>query len=64
MNIFNIRWGLVEYLRDYNSYKYQLIKGNNGNVELNKIHNFDIDDDQDWFIAETIFKKVCEKKLF
>ena len=64
VNIFNIRWGLVEYLRDYNSYKYQLIKGNNGNVELNKIHNFDIDDDQDWFIAETIFKKVCEKKLF
>jgi CMP-N-acetylneuraminic acid synthetase len=57
VNIFNLRWGKPSYLENYNSFKKQLLKNNNKSVELKKIDNFDIDDHEDWFIAQTIFEK-------
>ena len=56
-NIFNIKWGKPSHLKSYKNFKRQLLKKNNGSLELKKIDNFDIDDKDDWFIAQTIFEK-------
>ena len=61
VNIFNIRWGKPSYLKSYLNFKKQLLKNNNKSIELKKIDNFDIDDNEDWFIAKTIFQKKIAK---
>lgn len=57
VNIFNIRWGKPSHLKSYLNFKKQLLKDNSRSIELKKIDNFDIDDQDDWFISQTIFKK-------
>jgi CMP-N-acetylneuraminic acid synthetase len=57
VNIFNLRWGKPSFLASYNSYKRQLMRGDNSFIELKKKENFDIDDQEDWQISETIHKK-------
>jgi N-acylneuraminate cytidylyltransferase len=62
VGIFNIRWSEPKYLFSYNAFKKQLLRSNNKGVILKKIDNFDIDDLEDWYIAETVFNRRYIKK--
>ena len=55
--IFNIRWGIPSDLVDYKFFKKKLSNSGYG-VEISKLENFDIDDMDDWKIAESIFKSL------
>ena len=62
VNIFNIRWGKPYVLSNYEIFKKNLlIKNNHVPIFLNKLHNFDIDDLDDWKIAETLFTNLIMK---
>jgi CMP-N-acetylneuraminic acid synthetase len=62
VGIFNIRWGEPKYLFSYNEFKKQLLRSDNKGIILKKIDNFDIDDMEDWYIAETVFNRRYIKK--
>ena len=53
--IHNIRWGLPSYLSNYEVFKKKLLKNGYG-IKLSKLENFDIDDKEDWIVANNIFK--------
>ncbi len=55
--IFNIRWGAPSDLVDYKVFKKKLSSNGYG-VEISKLENFDIDDMDDWKIAESIFRSL------
>lgn len=55
--IFNIRWGIPSELSNYIKFKKKIIKRGFG-FKLSKLENFDIDDLDDWKIAESIFKTL------
>ena len=54
----NMRWGLPSSLENYNVYKNDIIKNGIIPIPLSKKHNFDIDDKDDWNIAEAVFEKL------
>ena len=63
VNIFNIRWAKPDILSNYDLFKKNLlIKKNHMPIFLNKLQNFDIDDLEDWKIAETIFSRLIMNK--
>jgi CMP-N-acetylneuraminic acid synthetase len=61
-NIYNLRWGKPSVLANFDKFKEQIIKNNNKYIFLKKIQNFDLDDAEDWKIAEAVFK--CNEKKF
>ncbi len=59
--IFNIRWGRPSDLINYKIFKKNLLQHGNG-IEISKLENFDIDDKDDWKIAESVFKSLKNDK--
>jgi CMP-N-acetylneuraminic acid synthetase len=56
----NIRWGRPSVLSNYNTYKKFIIRNGIFPIFLPKIKNFDLDDLEDWKIAETIFNNFIK----
>ena len=54
----NMRWGKPSFMTNYDLYKNEIINNGILPIPLPKIKNFDIDDLQDWEIAEAIFEKL------
>jgi CMP-N-acetylneuraminic acid synthetase len=54
----NMRWGKPSYMTDYDVYKNEIIENGVLSINLPKIRNFDIDDPDDWRIAEAVFNGV------
>tara|TARA_B100000242_G_C42901958_1_gene418321 strand:+ start:77 stop:820 length:744 start_codon:yes stop_codon:yes gene_type:complete len=59
--IFNIRWGLPSSLNNYKTFKKNLSINGYG-IKIAKLENFDIDDMDDWKIAESVFKSLRNDK--
>lgn len=62
VNIYNLRWGKPSFLENFMEFKKQIVKNNNKYLILKKFENFDIDDIEDWKIAEAVFEKYEKKK--
>lgn len=56
----NIRWAKPSVLSNYNIYKKYIIKNGVYPIFLSKMLDFDLDDMQDWKIAETIFSNLIK----
>lgn len=54
--IYNIRWGRPSDLESHYEFKKRFLNNPSG-IKLSKLDNFDIDDKEDWKIAEAVFKK-------
>ena len=54
----NMRWGKPSYMTSYENYKKESIKNGVLPIPLPKTRNFDIDDQDDWRIAEAVFKEL------
>ena len=54
----NMRWGKPSFMTNYEHYKNEIV--NNGILPftLPKTNNFDLDDIEDWKIAEAVFEKL------
>lgn len=57
-SISNMRWGKPSFMIDYNAYKKEIIQNGTLPIPLSKLHNFDLDDLDDWSIAESVFKGI------
>ena len=58
----NMRWGKPSYFTDYDSYKNEVVTNGIVPVDLPKLRNVDIDDKEDWEMAEAIFKHIFLKQ--
>jgi pseudaminic acid cytidylyltransferase len=56
--ISNMRWGKPSVLNSYEKYKEEVVAKGFLPVELPKTRNFDLDDEDDWTIAEAVFNKL------
>tara|TARA_Y100000816_G_C26108314_1_gene590082 strand:- start:4526 stop:5242 length:717 start_codon:yes stop_codon:yes gene_type:complete len=54
----NMRWGKPSYMVGYDRYKNEIIENGILPIPLPKIKNFDLDDVDDWQIAEAVFEKL------
>jgi len=54
----NMRWGKPSYMVSYDKYKKEIIKNGVLPIPLPKVQNFDIDDQDDWRIAEAVYKEL------
>ena len=54
----NLRWGKPSWLISYENYKNTVAKMGHGFVILPKIRNFDLDDNEDWLLAEKAFNLI------
>ena len=52
----NMRWGKPSYMTSYENYKKEIINNGVLPIPLPKTRNFDIDDQDDWCIAEAVYK--------
>ena len=59
--IFNIRWGKPTDLMSHKVFKRNLLTNGYG-IKISKLENFDIDDMDDWKIAESVFKSLKNDK--
>ncbi len=57
-SISNMRWGKPSLMSNYNLYKNEIIENGILPIPLPKTRNFDMDDMDDWHIAEAVFKKL------
>ena len=57
-SISNMRWGKPSVMSNYNLYKNEIIGHGILPIPLPKTHNFDLDDMDDWQIAEAVFNKL------
>jgi pseudaminic acid cytidylyltransferase len=55
-SISNMRWGKPSFMVDYETYKNEIIQNGSLPIQLPKTRNFDLDDMDDWRIAEAVFK--------
>ena len=62
VSINNIRFGKPSFLTSYEAFKNQVINFGFIPVFLPKINNFDLDDLDDWAIAEAVMKHIKESK--
>lgn len=60
----NIRWGRPSQLNSYESFKDCFIKDGHATVQLPRLSNFSLDEEEDWIIAETIMEKLIEMGKF
>ena len=54
----NMRWGKPSYMVNYKIYKSKIIQNGINPIPLPKTKNFDLDDMEDWKIAESVFKSI------
>ena len=54
----NMRWGKPSYMSNYGLYKSEIIQNGILPIPLPKTRNFDLDDHEDWLIAESVFEKL------
>lgn len=54
----NTRWAKPSVLKSYDAYKQDIILNGIVPIELPKLRNVDIDDQDDWIIAEALFSKI------
>lgn len=57
----NMRWGKPSYLDSYEHFKNELVANGFAGVELPKTRNFDLDDLDDWDIAEAVMMKLISR---
>ena len=62
VSINNIRFGKPSFLTSYEAFKNQVINFGFIPVFLPKMNNFDLDDLDDWAIAEAVMKHIKESK--
>jgi CMP-N-acetylneuraminic acid synthetase len=60
-SINNMRWSKPSVLRSFESYKKEIFTNGFSGIPLSKQNNFDLDDVEDWFIAEAIFEALRKK---
>jgi CMP-N-acetylneuraminic acid synthetase len=54
----NTRWAKPSVLTSYDAYKQDIIVNGIVPIELPKLRNVDIDDSDDWIIAEALFSRI------
>ena len=54
----NMRWGVPSHMTNYNYYKNQIISNGILPIPLTKTRNFDLDDLEDWKIAEAVYESL------
>jgi CMP-N-acetylneuraminic acid synthetase len=54
----NMRWGKPSFMTSYKRYKKEIIENGILPIPLPKTKNFDLDDIDDWAIAEAVFQKL------
>ena len=54
----NMRWGKPSYMISYDNYKKEIVENGVLPIPLPKTRNFDIDDQDDWRIAEAVYKEL------
>ena len=54
----NMRWGKPSSMINYDKYKNEIIQNGILPIPLPKTRNFDLDDQEDWLIAEAVFEKL------
>lgn len=54
----NMRWGKPSFMVDYNKYKDEIMKNGILPIPLPKSRNFDLDDSDDWNIAQAVYEKL------
>lgn len=60
----NIRWGRPSQLDSYENFKDSYIDHGHGHIALPKLFNFDLDEPDDWIIAEAMMEKMIEMGKF
>ena len=53
-----MRWGKPSSMINYDKYKNEIIQNGILPIPLPKTRNFDLDDQEDWLIAEAVFEKL------
>lgn len=56
----NMRWAKPSHLISYENFKMEIIRNGYFGVKLPKMRNFDLDDLEDWEIAEAVMGKLVE----
>jgi pseudaminic acid cytidylyltransferase len=59
-SINNTRWAKPSVLASYENYKANIVSNGFIPIWLPKIRNFDLDDFEDWIIAESVFKAIVQ----
>ena len=59
----NIRWGTPQQLDSYENFKKEIISNGYLGVDLKKTRNFDLDDLEDWAIAEAVMKGILNSEI-
>jgi len=54
----NMRWGKPSHMISYDDYKNEIIENGILPIPLPKVRNFDIDDQDDWRIAEAVYREL------
>ena len=54
----NMRWGKPSVLNDYEVYKKDIVNNGIVSIDLPKLRNIDLDDSDDWLMAEAVFEKI------
>ncbi len=54
----NMRWGKPSFMTSYERYKNEIVDNGVLPIPLPKTKNFDLDDIEDWKIAEAVFEKL------
>lgn len=54
----NMRWGKPSFVESYEAYKIEIITNGIVPISLPKLRNIDIDDTNDWKLAEIIFNNL------
>ncbi len=54
----NMRWGKPSFMINYEKYKDEIIHNGILPISLPKTRNFDLDDQEDWLIAEAVFENL------
>jgi hypothetical protein len=53
-----MRWGKPSFMTSYERYKNEIVKNGILPIPLPKTNNFDLDDMEDWKIAEAVFERL------
>ena len=60
----NIRWGRPSQLDSYEHFKDSFVNHGHGSIRIPKLCNFDLDEPEDWIIAEAMMEKMIEMGKF
>lgn len=54
----NMRWGKPSFMTNYDIYKNEILEKGISPIPLTKTRNFDLDDNEDWQIAEAVYERI------